>query len=256
MSRQARIISETGYYHIIMRGNNKSYIFEQKEAKAYFMNALRKVEGDELLSVAAWCIMDNHVHLVIKSEPDDLAIAFKRINIKFAMYCNKKYKTVGHVFQDRFKSEVVESDESLLNVIRYVHNNPVKAKMVDKPKEYEWSSYNAYTSNKIEAGMTFSWKLFGQKAQLFISFHQIEDDREYLEIKEDQLIFRQNRAQSIIQSICNEKGIIESKEIYRDQLLLKEIADRLVDESGMSGCQIARLMGISESRFRRVRGKK
>ena len=136
MSRTARVLSATGYYHVIIRGNNKEYLFEKNEAKIYFMKALKKVEAEGLLDLAAWCIMDNHVHLVIKTEPEDLAIAFKRINIKFAMYYNRKYKMVGHVFQDRFKSEVIESDEYLMNVIRYVHNNPVKARITDEPSNY------------------------------------------------------------------------------------------------------------------------
>jgi len=135
MSRQARKISETDDYHVIMRGNNKAYIFEQKRYKAYFMEYLRLVADEEKAEIAAWCIMDNHVHLVIKASEEKLGLIFKRINTKYAMYYHRETKTVGHVFESRYKSEVIESDESLLNVIRYVHNNPVNAKMVKKESD-------------------------------------------------------------------------------------------------------------------------
>lgn len=253
MSRTARVLSATGYYHIIMRGNNKACIFEKNETKVYFMKAIKKVEAEGFLDLAAWCIMDNHVHLVIKTEPEDLAVAFKRINVKFAMYYNRKFKMVGHVFQDRFRSEVIESDEYLMNVVRYVHNNPVKAMITDEPSNYEWSSYKTYIARSHTPAMTFVWKLFNSRIESFTAFHQKEDKREYLEIKEDQIKFRQERAQQIIKDICHEKGIIDEKEMHSHPLVMNEIASCLVADSGLAGRQIAILMGITESMLRRIK---
>ncbi len=251
MSRQARRISQTGYYHVIMRGNNKNHIFEEKDSKAYFLKSLRKVEDEGLLAVAGWCIMSNHVHLVIKSEPDDLASAFKSLNIKFAMYYNRKYQMVGHVFQDRFKSEVVETDEYLVNVIRYVHNNPVKAKIVDNPEMYEWSSYKDYSFGRISEGMNFSWTLFSQSPKTFSIFHQIEDPNEYLEIKEDLEKYRKQKVQEIIDDICETKDI-EDDDIYNNDDALSEIVASLKSDSSLSRRQMAKLLGVTESKLRRL----
>lgn len=256
MSRQARVMSETGYYHIIMRGINKSRIFEKKDAKAYFLKTLEKIELEGLLAVAAWCIMDNHVHLVVKAEPEDLAIAFKRINIKYAMYYNKSNERVGHVFQDRFKSETVTSDAHLINVVRYVHNNPVKAKMVDTLNDYEWSSYKLYLFNPHTAGMKLTWELFQQDVARFKSFHLIEDHQEYLEIKEDQQKFRVSQAEADIQEICRANGIEDEKMLPDHPEVMREIVEMLMDGSALSGRQIAGLLGIAESRLRRIRQKK
>ena len=92
--------------------------------------------------------MDNHVHLLINADLDLMADALKRTNIKFAMRYNKKYDRVGHVFQGRYKSEVINTEQYLLGVIRYIHNNPVKAEIVAEAGDYKWSSYNAYMGKR------------------------------------------------------------------------------------------------------------
>jgi len=127
MTRTARQASSTGYYHIIMRGDNRNWIFQKRQYKLDFMEMIEEQENEGRIEMAAWCIMDNHVHLVLKAELDQLSLAMKKINVKFAMRYNLNEKMVGHVFQDRFKSQVIETDQYLLQVIRYVHNNPVKA---------------------------------------------------------------------------------------------------------------------------------
>jgi REP element-mobilizing transposase RayT len=85
--------------------------------------------------------MDNHVHLLINEGDDEIGKIMKRINISYSYYFNKKYGRIGHLFQDRFKSEGIDSDAYLLSVVRYIHNNPVKAGLVKNIEEYKWSSY-------------------------------------------------------------------------------------------------------------------
>ncbi len=130
MSRQARIQSPTDYYHVMMRGNNRESIFGKDEQKRFFLESLKMQGEDQTIDIVAYCIMDNHVHIVVKANIIDLAKAIKRINIKYAMNFNQKRDRIGHVFQDRFKSEAIEDDKYLIQAIRYIHNNPVAAKMV------------------------------------------------------------------------------------------------------------------------------
>ena len=101
--------------------------------------------------------------------------------------------------------------------------------------------------------MTFAWKLFNGRIDSFTAFHRKEDKREYLDIKEDQIEYRQERARQMIKDIYHEKGITDEKEIRHNPLVMNEIAACLVDGSGLSGRQIAKLMGISESMLRRMK---
>jgi len=143
MPRQARQPSPTGIYHIMLRGNEKKDIFKDPEDKERFLDVFtQKTEYNESV-LYAYCIMDNHVHLLLKEETQPISLTMKRIGISYAYYYNQKHNTVGHVFQGRFRSENVEDDRYLLSVIRYIHNNPEKAGICNKEK-YHWSSYTDY----------------------------------------------------------------------------------------------------------------
>lgn len=255
MPREARKRSETDYYHIVMRGNNKSTIFADKPSKVYLMELLNKIEQEEDIDVAAWCIMDNHVHMVIRVGFEDFERIFKRLNVSFAMYHHKRHKSVGHVFQGRVKSLPLESDESLINNIRYVHNNPVSAGMVARVEDYRWSSYNVYLSKDLKPVMIMVKNIIGRNNKAYSKFHKSDDQRHYLEIKEDQEIIRAKNAQKAIEDICRKYGIVDSKEIYSDRAIQKEIVVEVIARSGFSGRKTADFLGMSEGMVRRLRGK-
>jgi len=94
--------------------------------------------------------MTNHIHLQIKTLDDSISKIMKRINQIYAQYFNKTYNYIGHLFQDRYHSEVIETDEQLLSTSRYIHLNPVRANMVKNPEEYPWSSYKIYIGEEKE----------------------------------------------------------------------------------------------------------
>lgn len=255
MARQGRIKSETDYYHIIMRGNNKSNIFDNKESKRYFIDCMKNLEDEGELKLVAWCLMDNHVHLVAKVSPEKLETAFKRLNIKYAMFYHRKNNSTGHVFQGRFKSDPIESDESLINVIRYVHNNPVKAKLVKKPMDYQWSSYQDYLKQPSKDITGFVWRLFSQNNASYKKFHEIEDDQEYMEIKEDQEKFRKEKAKKSIEEVCYKYGLVDSKEITEKPYIFEEVIVAIGKKSNMSGRMIGKLVGVSEATVRRIKAR-
>lgn len=148
MTRQAREISNTGVYHVILRGNERKNIFENNEAKQRFLDGIVEKRKEGVFTVYAYCLMDNHVHLLINIEELELASIMKGIAVRYATFYNWKKSRVGHVFQDRFKSEPIEDDRYLLTAVRYIHNNPVKARMVEHPAYYQWSSYSQYIQPK------------------------------------------------------------------------------------------------------------
>jgi len=120
MPRSARVLSETGVYHVMLRGNERKDIFIDDEDKVRFLDMLYAKRERESYYLYSYCLMDNHVHLVLKEANDSISRIMRRITTSYAGYFNRKYKRSGHLFQDRYKSENVESDSYLLTVIRYI----------------------------------------------------------------------------------------------------------------------------------------
>lgn len=144
MPRQARKKSESGIYHIMLRGINRQQIFEDTEDYYKFLAILKEYKAISRYDIYAYCLMGNHIHLLLREGAESLEQVFKRICGKFVYWYNAKYQRSGHLFQDRFKSEPVDTQEYLLTVIRYIHQNPVKAKLCRHVSQYAYSSYTAY----------------------------------------------------------------------------------------------------------------
>ena len=255
MARQARKVSPTKYYHVMMRGNNREKIFTRKDQKSYFIELLINFKKEPPVEIAAYCVMDNHVHIVMAGEIDDLSEVIKRINIKYARKFNKEADRIGHVFQDRYRSEVIVNDIYLLQVVRYVHNNPVKAKIVKRPEDYPWSSYREYFGYipKVinQKQIDFIMAFFSNKIDLLKSFHQEEDNGEYLEYREEIEQSRIEAAQQIIDNYCRTKNITGKKEILKNPYL-EELIKKLLDDTKLSHRKIGSLLGISNSAVHKV----
>ncbi|TLS38639.1 transposase [Pseudalkalibacillus caeni] len=109
MPRKARRKSSTGIYHVILRGINKQTIFEEDEDKRKFLETLKKYKRISQFELYSYCLMDNHVHLLIKESEETVSKALKRISSSYVYWYNMKYERIGHLFQERFKSETVET---------------------------------------------------------------------------------------------------------------------------------------------------
>jgi REP element-mobilizing transposase RayT len=134
-------------YHITTRGNHRNDIFKDEEDfQVYLTQVEENFDYYNYLSyqLIAYCLMDNHVHLIIKTDKEPLTRFMRRLNSIYTKYFNKKYNYIGHLFQDKYFSELIEDDKQMLETSRYVHLNPVKANMVEKPEEYKWSSYSMF----------------------------------------------------------------------------------------------------------------
>ena len=144
MPRKPREKSKTGIYHVIVRGIGQQDIFHEEDDFTRYLETTKKVSMESGVSVLGYCLMTNHVHLLLREDYGDISVFMKSLGVSYAYWYNWKYERIGHVFQDRFKSECVEDDAYLMTVIRYIHQNPVKASVVSKPEEYAWSSCAAY----------------------------------------------------------------------------------------------------------------
>ncbi len=144
MSRQARKKSATGIYHVMLRGIDKRNIFFDEQDYKKFIQYMGCVKSGGGFDLYAYCLMSNHVHLLMKEE-EEIGNSVKRIAIRYAAWHSRKYERTGHLFQNRYISEPVENDSYFITVARYILRNPVKAGVVVKAEEYPWSSYHQYS---------------------------------------------------------------------------------------------------------------
>ena len=150
MPRTSREISGTGIYHVMLCGINKQDIFDDEDDFLHFIQILHSLvdRHDEqgaclppYCTIYAYCLMSNHVHLLIREKEGAISETVKRVGVAYARYFNKKYERTGHLFQDRFASEPVNSIEYFMTLMRYIHQNPVKAHIVKTVEDYAWSSW-------------------------------------------------------------------------------------------------------------------
>ena len=153
MPRKARIESGTGIFHVMMRGINHQNIFEDAEDNYQFINTLDRMwkryddDGNPCgtnCSFYAYCLMGNHFHLLIREREEKVGETIKRIASSYVYYYNRKYLRDGHLFKERFKSEPVNDIEYFVTLLRYIHQNPIKAGIVEHVNEYEYSSWSEY----------------------------------------------------------------------------------------------------------------
>ena len=142
MPRLPRSYLKTQYFHVITQGLDKRYIFQNAEDIKYYIKIMRNLAREQDVKIIAYCIMNNHAHMLIKSEKtEELGKYMQRLNTKYAMYYNKKYQRVGYVFKNRYKSEGIYNERYLYNCIKYIYNNPVKAGICNDASEYPYSNY-------------------------------------------------------------------------------------------------------------------
>ena len=162
MPRRAREKSSTGVYHIMVRGINRQDIFNDEEDKQKYVLTLIKYKEICGCEIYGYCLMSNHIHLILKEGKEPIAQVMKRIGASYVYWYNMKYERYGHLFQDRFKSEIIENDGYLMVALRYIHQNPLKAGMVEKVAAYAWSSYNEYMKQVgVVTDIGFILNLFG-----------------------------------------------------------------------------------------------
>ena len=136
MARPLRIEYDGALYHITSRGNERKAIFRDDEDRVGFLEALQKVNERFNWICHAYCLMNNHYHLVVETPDGNLSKGMRQLNGVYTQYFNRKHHRVGHIFQGRYKSILIEKESYLLEVSRYVVLNPVRAKAVKKPEDW------------------------------------------------------------------------------------------------------------------------
>ena len=160
MARPLRIEYPGAVYHVTSRGNEKKPVFKNDHDRENFLNALQHVNKRYNWTCHAYCLMTNHYHLLIETPEGNLSIGMRQLNGVYTQLFNKCHGKTGHLFQGRYKAILIQKDSHLLEVCRYVVLNPVRARMIEKPEDYEWSSYRATAGkNKPHPCLTTDWIL-------------------------------------------------------------------------------------------------
>ena len=148
MARQPRIEYPGAFYHVITRGNQRQKTFRDDHDRWKYLEILAHLKEVNLFRLHAYVLMDNHVHLLLETGEHPLSRIMQRLGSGYTQYFNRRHKFVGHLFQGRYKAILCDKDSYLLELSRYLHLNPVRAKVVKDPGEYQWSSYGAYVQEK------------------------------------------------------------------------------------------------------------
>jgi len=254
MPRKARLKSESGIYHIIMRGINRMVIFNDYEDRHRFFQTLKYYKKICGYKIYAYCLMNNHFHLLLSIGAEPLEQVMRRICGKYVYWYNNKYDRVGYLFQDRFKSEPVENEAYFLTVLRYIHQNPLKAGMAKELDQYPWSSYNCYLSQDSFVDINFALNIFNndieRAVKSFIEFNRQKTDGQCLEVEDKK-------------HLSDQKAVAIIKKVYEDdknndlQKLDKKSRDYYLNklkQEGLSIRQIERLTGINRGIISRARG--
>ena len=259
MPRIARKYSEIKVYHIIIRGIDKQNIFIEECDKYKFIDIIKETKGKYNYEIYVYCLMDNHVHLVIYDKEQKISKIMQSIQISYAIYFNLKYDRIGHLFQDRFFSSKVETREYLKMVCRYIHQNPQKAGIA-KVDQYKWSSYKEYIGrNKIinnEVVLSVFSENSKEAIEEFVKFHNIDSDANKEEEIENIIKYELSRKMTdneIRKHICELLNIENIYEILRyNNKIRNEKIEKLKCFKNASISQLSRVTGINRKIIERV----
>lgn len=246
MPRAARRLSESQYYHVVIRGIGRQLIFEEDEDYERFLSTLLRYRREMGFELAAYCLMENHAHLLIRDIKEQLPDIIKKIGVSYVHYFNEKYDRTGHLFQDRYRSEAVETDEYLLCVVRYIHRNPEKAGIA-KASEYRWSSYGAYIRPNGLVDNATTLELLADQGG-FERLMREAADHKCLDVEERHRM----RDPEAIALICNLFGLQSCTQLQ--QFAKKERNQALgeLKQRGLTINQLERLTGINRGVIQRV----
>lgn len=250
MPRQARKRAESGIYHVMLRGINHQQIFMDREDNKKFLLTIRQYKPVCSYKILAYCLMGNHIHILLREGTEPLEQVFKRIGSSFVYWYNARYQRTGHLFQDRFKSEPVEDDAYLLTVIRYIHQNPVKAGLCQTPEEYPYSSWREYLGKPWLTDVDETFKLI--ELDDLIAFHRILGEEECLEEPP-----RPAAHVTDVQAVRLMEQLTGCKNASEFQRLNPAARDRAIlalRDNHLSVRQISRLTGSSMMVVRNARG--
>ncbi len=256
MPRHKRDAATSGIYHVYTRGIDHHRLFSDEHDNLRFLQTLDTVPVDDF-TVLAFCLMGNHVHLLVKVPRGEVGLkilqnAMKSIAARYAFHYNKRYQRSGALFQGRYASKVVEDSHYLLRVACYIHANPVKAGISSSMAAYPYSSYNDYFSHrKPLCRIDTSYIQTVSSLQKLLAYHNEEEYR----LKD--LITAETTSPTMLDDeacgiVCRIVGCAYAHDIERMPIPMRDAAIKMLRNAGISPHQLNRVTGVSRTEIKRL----
>lgn len=259
MARIPRIYSESGFYHVMIRGINREKIFGDCHSKNAFLNILGRnfISGEDYGKdprkgcLYAFCILDNHAHLLIQESPVGISNLMQRVSCAYANYYNRRHGRSGPVFESRFTSKAIEDQMYFAQVVKYIHNNPVKAKISKDFYDYEWSSANYYNGKHLPFLDTVFLRSIISDMD-FQDWMRLPDQK-----KTQHMVCKWPERVSDFTIISTIKSIYPKyrygmKVDVLPEFIILPLLDRLIQINGIAKTQIGRILGIRTYEINKV----
>ncbi len=248
MPRKARKSFETSFFHIMVQGINKDYIFNNADYKDKYIEILNRYENACDIQILSYCIMDNHAHVLLYIEKvEEMSKFMHFVNTSYSYYYNKVNDRVGYVFRDRYKSEPIYKEQYLLNCINYIHMNPVKAGIIKEAEKYKYSSCKQYMDNTGISKRKILYETLGindyRKA-----FRNITNKKYFIDVDTDEnekIIF-------LTQEYQKEKNKT-LEDIMKDKNVIKDLILFLHTENNIKYTDIVKTLNISKSKIFKIK---
>ncbi len=240
-----------GYHHVINRGVNRCDVFNNNTDKDTFLQIINKAATVETVVIHDYCLMDNHYHLMIETQEDNLSTFMRTINANYAKYFNKKYKRSGHLWQDRYKSKYITSENYLYTLIRYIENNPLEASICDKIGLYPYTLAYLIFNNNVQYSCCLNSVLLKQfditTLNEFLDKPINHKELEFLKAKEKQKVIKVDDTIKIKQSKKLEDHFYDTFiKIDRNLAIFNAYID------GYSQVNIANYLNLSKSLISKI----
>lgn len=243
MPRSRRNLEEFGFTHIITRGNGKQVVFEDSSDYRFYLSRLEKYSAETGVTVCAYCLMENHMHLLVLGASAAIPQLMRKLGTSYAMYFNRKYERTGSVFEGRYKNVIIPNARALLSVFRYILQNPAKAGICPA-HHYPWSSYSLYGQEDTFVDSTHLFELIGDKKNLQ-ELLRIPEDLPYHEFSNRS----DDYAKTIISKLLKTKNTLILQQMTK---AARDVALRLLKKAGLHYKTIQRYTGIGLSTIRRA----
>ena len=252
MPRISRNNVNSKYIHVIIQGIKKEYIFQKQEYKQEYIRLLRKILMEfKNTKILAYCIMDNHAHLLIYTdEIKELSKIMSRVNTSYGIFYNKQNDRVGYVFKNRYYTQGIVDEKHLFNTLVYIHKNPVKAKIVEKESEYNYSSYNDFIQNKVNKEVVKLIFNSDNYIKQFYFIHKNFSEENIRDVNEEQEDLEQ-KMKNIIVQFCEEYNY-DLSHVKKDNYLLMLLIKKIKNNNGITNKMMSEYIKIGKNRISNI----
>ena len=255
MPRLARKYIQSNFVHIVTEGIKKEFIFYQDKYKNEYILLLKKYINEMSNSkLISYCVMSNHAHILIYTENiEEVSILMRKINTAYAIYYNKNEDRVGYVFANRYYSQPIINEPHLFTCIQYIHQNPVKAGLVNSSNKYKFSSYKEFMENKLDKKIA---KLIFGTENYLMEFNnlKIDNDVEIMDVAEEINSHSKLKVENLINDFCEEFKVNLSQ-VKKSNYLILKFKEYLCQNFKITNKTICGILGIGKNRIKAIESK-